>query len=136
MSEEENSRSGEDVVVNGVAKPQKAAYSTPVLRVYGSVRELTMGSGSVDGDSGPMSMMVGSDRKIKKDIVRIGNHPLGIGLYLFAYEPAYRERFGHGRQFGVMAQEVETVLPQAVSAHPDGYQMVDYEMLGVHRSIQ
>ena len=52
--------------------------------------------------------------------------PAGFGLYLFDYKPAYRETAGFGRQFGVMADEVEAVLPQAVVMYPDGYKMVDY----------
>ncbi len=36
-----------------------------------------------------------------------------------------------GRQFGVMADEVEAVLPQAVVMHPDGYKRVDYALLGI-----
>lgn len=42
---------------------------------------------------------------------------------------------GHGRQFGVMADEVEQVMPEAVSVHPDGYKMVDYAMLGISRNL-
>ena len=75
----------------------------------------------------PMS----SDRAVKENIVRIGTHPLGIGRYLFDYKPEYRESSGFGRRFGVIADEVETVLPQAVSMHPDGYKMVDYGLLGI-----
>ncbi len=75
-----------------------------------------------------------SDRNVKENIVRIGEHPLGIGLYLFDYKPAFRDQWGHGRQFGVMAQEVETVMPAAVCTHPDGYKMVDYAMLGISRT--
>jgi len=70
-----------------------------------------------------------SARSFKENITRIGTHPLGIGLYLFDYKPEYRERWGHGRQFGVMADEVEAVLPEAVCVHPDGYKMVNYGML-------
>ena len=72
-----------------------------------------------------------SDRAVKENIVRVGTHPLGIGLYLFDYKPEYRETVGFGRQFGVMADEVEAVLPQAVVMHPDGYKMVDYALLGI-----
>jgi hypothetical protein len=61
----------------------------------------------------------------------VGEHFLGIGLYLFDYKPEYRDQWGHGRQFGVMADEVESVMPQAVSIHPDGYKVVDYAMLGI-----
>lgn len=40
------------------------------------------------------------------------------------------------RQFGVMADEVETVMPEAISVHPDGYKMVNYALLGISHRIQ
>lgn len=63
-----------------------------------------------------------SDRRLKRNIHRIAEHPLGIGVYSFEYlngQPA----------IGVMADEVERVLPQAVAVHPSGYKMVNYKML-------
>jgi hypothetical protein len=71
---------------------------------------------------------------VKENIVRVGDHPLGIGLYLFDYQPQYRETWGRGRRFGVMADEVEAVRPEAVSVHPDGYKQVNYAMLGIGRN--
>jgi hypothetical protein len=62
-----------------------------------------------------------SDIRLKSNIVRIGNHPLGIGVYEYDID-------GH-RDVGVMAQEVLTVKPEAVLQHPDGYLMVDYGAL-------
>lgn len=47
----------------------------------------------------------------------------------------FREICGHGRQFGVMADEVETVIPEAVSARPAGYKQVDYALLGVRQTV-
>jgi hypothetical protein len=52
-------------------------------------------------------------------------------LYLFDYKSQFCGRLGYGRQFGVIAQEVEAVMPEAVVVHPDGYKMVDYGMLGI-----
>ena len=48
----------------------------------------------------------GSDHRVpqRERIVRIGEHALGIGLYLFEYRREYRDRWGHGTQFGVMAE--------------------------------
>jgi hypothetical protein len=34
-----------------------------------------------------------------------------------------------------MADEVETVMPQAVRVHANGYKMVDYALLGVQQSV-
>jgi hypothetical protein len=108
------------------AKP-RASYTPPVLHVYGSVSKLTLAKAGSPSDAGmPMST---SDRITKENIVRVGTHPLGIGLYLFDYKPEYRDANGHGRQFGVMADEVETVLPAAVGRHVEGHKMVDYAML-------
>jgi hypothetical protein len=112
----------------------KKTYQKPVLKTYGLVKHLTQSAGSANGDAG--AGMMPSDRAVKENIVRIDIHPLGFDLYLFDYKPAYRERCGYGRQFGVMADEIETVMPEAVSTHPDGYKMVNYAMLGITHRIK
>lgn len=67
---------------------------------------------------GSMAAMAMSDRRLKSNIVRIGTHPLGIGIYEY-------DIFGQ-RDVGVMADEVLEVKPSAVVRHPSGYLMVDY----------
>ena len=62
-----------------------------------------------------------SDRRLKSNIVRIGTHPLGIGIYEYDIDGS--------RQRGVMADEVLTVLPEAVLTGDDGYMMVNYGVL-------
>jgi len=62
-----------------------------------------------------------SDRRLKSNIERIGTHKLGIGIYEY-------DIFGE-RQQGVMADEAEKVMPQAVLMHPSGYKMVNYGLL-------
>ena len=113
-------------------------YASPRLVSYGSVGGLTQsGSGRMFENRGQAgtNRKPASERRVKEDIVRIGDHPLGFGLYLFDYRPEHRAQWGHGRQFGVMIDEVEIVMPEAVSMHPDGYKRVDYAMLGISRSI-
>jgi hypothetical protein len=78
----------------------------------------TSGLFSLAGAAAPI---VFSDRRLKSNIERIGTHKLGIGLYEY-------DIFG-GRQQGVMADEAEKVMPQAVSMHPSGYKMVNYGLL-------
>ncbi len=111
------------------AAPKKA-YHRPAVRVLGAVHLLTRGAGiTANGDGG--QMMKTSDRLLKQDIVRIGDHPLGVGLYLFTYKPGYGAESAGARQFGVMADEVEAVMPDAVSLRTDGYKVVNYAMLGI-----
>jgi len=62
-----------------------------------------------------------SDARLKSNIVKVGNHPLGIGIY--EYDIFDR------RERGVMAQELMQVMPDAVHQHPSGYFMVDYGRL-------
>ena len=121
----------------GSGKASRKTYSQPNLVCFGNVAKLTQNGGGTqsDGTGGSMSVM-GSDPRIKENIAKIGSHPLGIGLYLFDYKPQYRQQCGFGRQFGVMADEVETVFPEAVTVHPDGYRMVNYTMLGICQLIQ
>ena len=65
----------------------------------------------------------------------VGRHSLGFGLYLFNYKAEFRNAYGHGRQFGVMASEVEAIVPAAVSEGPLGHKTVDYAMLGISRVV-
>ena len=112
----------------------KAVYCAPALKVYGSVRDLT---GDVSGTTTDMTLpsnaMGASDPATKENVVRIGEHPAGFGLYVFDYKPEFRDACGHGRQFGVMADEVETIVPEAVMVGEAGYRVVNYALLGITR---
>jgi hypothetical protein len=101
--------------------------------VYGSVRELTGGNSTGGNGDGNVMIMVSSDPALKENISKVGDHPAGFGLYLFDYKPEFREVHGKGRQFGVMADEVEAIVPEAVSIDPGGYRRVDYTRLGIRR---
>jgi len=79
------------------------------------------GLGAAGAAGGFGSLLAMSDRRLKSNIVRVGDHPLGIGVYEY-------DIFG-GRQRGVMADEVEKVMPDAVLEHPSGYKMVNYGKL-------
>ena len=67
------------------------------------------------------SLLMLSDRRLKSNIVKIGIHPLDIGVYEY-------DIFGL-RTIGVMADEVEKVMPDAVMTHGSGYKMVNYGKL-------
>jgi hypothetical protein len=62
-----------------------------------------------------------SDRRLKSNIVQVGTHSLGIGIYEY-------DIFGK-RELGVMADEVAKVMPDAIVPHESGYMMVNYGKL-------
>jgi Chaperone of endosialidase len=66
-----------------------------------------------------------SDLRLKHDIVLLGRLDDGLGYYRFVYNG------GHTAYVGVMAQEVQTVMPEAVTRGADGYMRVSYDLLGL-----
>lgn len=75
--------------------------------------------------SAALSAMLMSDRRLKTDVSRIGSLPNGLPVYRFRYV------WGGPERIGVMAQDVERVMPVAV-AEIAGYKAVNYDMvLGV-----
>jgi len=66
-----------------------------------------------------------SDITLKHDIIFLGRLNNGLGVYRFSYN-------GSDKVYvGVLAQEVQQVMPQAVERGPDGYLRVYYEKLGL-----
>lgn len=63
-----------------------------------------------------------SDRRLKRNIVKVGTLPNGLGVYEFDYVWGEHQR-------GVLADEVERIMPEAVSERL-GFKVVDYGMIG------
>ena len=125
----------EGTQVTTLRSGQKRSYKTPLLRVYGAVRQFTQGTKNAGSDANStLTKNTASDRAFKTNLAQVGMHPLGIGLYLFDYKPEFQEAHGFGRQFGVMADEVEGLMPDAVVTHVDGFKRVNYAMLGINTS--
>jgi hypothetical protein len=62
---------------------------------------------------------------LKHDVVLLGHLDNGLGYYRFSY-------LGSGKVYvGVIAQEVQAVMPDAVTHGRDGYLRVYYERLGI-----
>ena len=115
----------------------KKPYVRPELTVYGEVRVLTQAqtTGSMESSSGSGIQMVGCERRLKQRIARVGEHPLGIGLYLFDYKPEFQQAYGSARQFGVMVDEVEASMPEAIHLNAYGHKTVNLAMLGISRPV-
>ena len=73
---------------------------------------------AVAADGAPISAL-------KHDIVLLGRLDNGLGFYRFSYN-------GSDKAYvGVMAQEVQTIMPEAVVRGRDGYLRVYYDKLGL-----
>jgi hypothetical protein len=63
-----------------------------------------------------------SDVRLKDNIERIGTHDTGIGIYKYTYKGSDEP------QIGVLAQEVEQVMPEAVG-EVAGFKTVNWKMI-------
>jgi hypothetical protein len=68
-----------------------------------------------------------SDRRLKEDIDLLCTVN-GVNWYRFRFKDP--DKYGHGVQTGVMADEIEKILPEAVTVGDDGYKRVNYAMVG------
>lgn len=68
-----------------------------------------------------------SDRRLKTDILHVGTLGNGLKLYAFRYKDDAKTK----RHLGVMSDEVRKVIPDAVTQHADGFDRVNYAMLGL-----
>lgn len=90
---------------------QLASYNNSVSGLFGL-------AGAGLGAAGLFAM---SDMRLKHDIVRVGSTRAGIPTYLFSYIGSAL------RFFGVMAQDVLKIAPEAVSMTPSGFYGVHYD---------
>jgi hypothetical protein len=66
-----------------------------------------------------------SDFRLKHEIILLGHLNNGLGFYRFVYNG------GEKAYVGVIAQEVQRVIPQAVVRGRDGYLRVFYDKVGL-----
>ena len=118
----------------------RAAANRPVHRAHGGGLQASLGGrgGARAGFGGGARMGGGgfrggggrgggrrSDIALKHDILLLGHLENGLGFYRFAYN-------GSNKAYvGVMAQEVQNVMPSAVVRGRDGYLRVFYDKIGV-----
>ena len=108
------------------------------LSVHGTAQIDSLGSGSVCADAaGRLASCSLSDARLKRDVVDLGQELdlfgtlAGLRAVAFNWDTTQQRasQLGARREIGLIAQEVERVLPQVVSTQPDGYKSVDYAKL-------
>jgi hypothetical protein len=83
------------------------------------------GKGGLGGLLGAgASLVAASDRRLKTNIVKLYDRKDGLGVYSYNYIN------GKGPYKGVMADEVEKIMPEALGPVIDGYATVDYAKIG------
>lgn len=84
------------------------------------------------GAAAAPALIAASDRRLKRDIEKIGELVPGVGWYSFRY-------LWDGQdapiRYGVMADEVEPFMPEAVLYDESGFAMVDYGRLLAGRRL-
>jgi hypothetical protein len=84
---------------------------------------ISAGIGAVGNIAG--SVISKSDKRLKKNINKLGVSPSGINIYSFEY---IDNKNGNGVWQGVLSDEVPSI---AVVKHEDGYDMVNYSLIDV-----
>lgn len=67
-----------------------------------------------------------SDLRLKENIKHIGEIKDGIKLYTWDWKEGHEDIVGSQPTYGVLAQELMNVMPEAVHMGDDGYYRVDY----------
>ena len=104
----------------GSSLPSGMTYSSNILDVTGQIRA-----------TGDVTAFFSSDRRFKDNIKVIDNALEKVdkirGVEFDWNEKSEYEEFGH--DIGVIAQEVETAVPEIVIERDDGYKAVNYQKL-------
>ena len=72
----------------------------------------------------PLSRPILADRRARTEIKKVGELDNGLLIYGFKYRGSART------QFGVMADDVEKVMPEAVT-EIDGLKFIDLDLVGL-----
>ena len=111
----------------GVAAPDYAGmvqnqYTNQMNRYNQGQTNRSNMLGSIFGAAGSIgaNAVLMSDRRLKDNIKRVGTLANGLATYAFRYIGTTAQ------QFGVMAQEVLNIRPDAVVYGDDGFMRVDY----------
>lgn len=109
-----------------------AQANTDVAGIYNNAYQQQLQAAQIENQSnnamlgglfglGAAGLRMWSDRRLKKDIRRIGYADNGLPIYSFKYKA------GGPVQIGFMADDVEKVAPEAVFTEANGFKSVDYE---------
>ena len=82
--------------------------------------------------TGDITAFYSSDERLKKDVIKIDSaldKVTRINGYTFEWNDTKPMQFFNDREAGVIAQEIQEVLPEVVKEREDGYLGVKYDKL-------
>jgi hypothetical protein len=99
-----------------------------------NVKFYVAGDAAISGKFNSNGIQESSDRRFKKDIIKLGNSLEKVMLleavsYNWRVEEFPEKRFGDKKEIGLIAQDLEQVYPELVSTDQDGYKSVQYSHL-------
>jgi trimeric autotransporter adhesin len=116
--------------------PNPAPTAADKLQVFGDVRVGTTGTnGCIKNFAGTgIAGTCSSDRRLKKNITPFAPMldkvtALQPVHYFWRSDEFPDRHFGNSRSYGLIAQDVEQVLPELVVTNADGYKAIDYSQL-------
>lgn len=116
---------GAQVANTNVAGNIQNAYQAQLSNYNQQVASQNSTMGNLFGLGGSLgaALITHSDVRTKREIIKIGETPSGLGVYEFKY------LWSDKLETGVMAQEVEILIPEAVITTSSGFKMVNYGMV-------
>ena len=112
---------------------QRAGLASLYSGMFGGAGGLL--SGITGGATDVITALIGankgifSDVSLKTNIEPVGKLPNGINLYTWDWTEKGKELAGDTPTYGVLAQEVQQIIPEAVTRGEQGYLTVDYSKL-------
>ena len=107
---------------------------------YGDMVDINAISTNINGElnvSGNLyagGTLLSSDRRFKKDIITVNNALDKVlqlrGVYYYWRQKDFpNKNFDDKKELGLIAQEVESIIPEIVGESVDGYKAVEYQKL-------
>ena len=115
------------IAIAQLQRPKSGGLLGSVGKILGAAAGTEAGAQAI---ASGVSWLVGfSDERLKENVVKFGTLKNGISVYRWDWTDEGRRIVGDQPAFGVIAQEVQNVVPAAVNMGSDGYLRVNYGMI-------
>ena len=118
----QNSQSGYDIALQKYAVQNGADNRIAQNKFYNSQAEQATGNQFLNSAvQSAAAAMMASDKRLKENLKPVGKLDNGLTVYCFNFKGS------EVAQIGLIAQEVQKLIPEAVKEDEDGFLRVDYQ---------